>query len=65
MFRPLIRTELRKIVSIQLEMIRERIEQNAITVNITDEALDYLAAVGFDPQFGARPLRGHAAGDFE
>jgi ATP-dependent Clp protease ATP-binding subunit ClpB len=57
MFRPLSRTDLRKIVSIQFELIRERIEQNNISVEISDEALDYLAVVGFDPQFGARPLK--------
>ena len=57
MFRPLSRTDLRKIVSIQFELIRRRIEQSGITVEISDEALDYLAAVGFDPQFGARPLK--------
>jgi ATP-dependent Clp protease ATP-binding subunit ClpB len=57
MFRPLSRTDLRKIVSIQFELLRERIEQNNITVDISDEALDYLAVVGFDPQFGARPLK--------
>ena len=57
MFRPLSRTDLRKIVSIQFELIRQRIEQGGITTEISDEALDYLAAVGYDPQFGARPLK--------
>ena len=57
MFRPLSRADLRKIVSIQFELIRQRIEQGGITADISDEALDYLAAVGFDPQFGARPLK--------
>jgi len=57
MFRPLSRTDLRKIVSIQFELIRQRIEQSGITVEINDEALDYLAAVGYDPQYGARPLK--------
>lgn len=57
MFRPLSRTDLRKIVNIQFELIRHRIEQGGITAEISDEALDYLAAVGFDPQFGARPLK--------
>jgi ATP-dependent Clp protease ATP-binding subunit ClpB len=57
MFRPLSRTDLRKIVNIQFELIRSRIEQGGMTVEISAEALDYLAAVGFDPQFGARPLK--------
>ncbi|MEN8249844.1 MAG: ATP-dependent chaperone ClpB [Bacteroidota bacterium] len=57
MFRPLSRVDLRKIVGIQFELIQDRIEQGGITAEISDEALDYLAAVGFDPQFGARPLK--------
>jgi ATP-dependent Clp protease ATP-binding subunit ClpB len=57
MFRPLSRTDLRKIVGIQFEIIKERIEQSGITAEITKEGLNYLAAVGFDPQFGARPLK--------
>ena len=57
MFRPLSQEDLRKIVSIQFELIRERIEMSGITVEITNEVLDYLAKAGFDPQFGARPLK--------
>ena len=57
MFQPLSRKDLRKIVTIQFELIRHRIEQGGITVEISEEALDYLAAMGFDPQFGARPLK--------
>ncbi len=57
MFRPLTRTDIRKIVDIQFGLIIKRVEQNGIKVGITDEALDYLGALGFDPQFGARPLK--------
>jgi ATP-dependent Clp protease ATP-binding subunit ClpB len=57
MFRPLSRTDLRKIVSIQFGLIKKRIEQSGITAQITDETLDYLSTIGFDPQFGARPLK--------
>lgn len=57
MFRPLTRTDIRKIVDIQFGLIIKRVEQNGIKVSITDEALDYLGALGFDPQFGARPLK--------
>jgi ATP-dependent Clp protease ATP-binding subunit ClpB len=57
MFRPLSQEDLRKIVSIQFALIRKRIEESGITVEITDEVLDYLAQAGFDPQFGARPLK--------
>ena len=57
MFRPLTRTDIRKIVGIQFGFILKRIEQSGIRISITDDALDYLGALGFDPQFGARPLK--------
>ena len=57
MFRPLTRTDIRKIVDIQFALIVKRIEQSGIEVSITSEASDYLGALGFDPQFGARPLK--------
>ena len=57
MFRPLTRSDIRKIVDIQFGLIIKRIEQGGIKVSITDEALEYLGALGFDPQFGARPLK--------
>jgi len=57
MFRPLGKDDLRKIVAIQFDLIKGRIEQGGITVEISDAALDYLAETGFDPQFGARPLK--------
>lgn len=57
MFRPLTRTDIRKIVDIQFEIIAKRIEKNGTNISITEEALDYLGALGFDPQFGARPLK--------
>ena len=57
MFRPLTRTDIRKIVDIQFELVVKRVEQSGIQVSITEQALDYLGALGFDPQFGARPLK--------
>ncbi len=57
MFRPLNRTDIRKIVDIQFGLIIKRVEQGGIKVSITEDALDYLGALGFDPQFGARPLK--------
>ena len=57
MFRPLTQEDLRKIVSIQFELIRHRIELGGIKVSVSNEVLDYLAEKGFDPQFGARPLK--------
>ncbi len=57
MFRPLSRKDLKKIVDIQFKLIQQRLEENGIRIEATDEALDYLGSLGFDPQFGARPLK--------
>ena len=57
MFRPLSRGDLRKIVSIQFDIIRKRLEETGIKIDISEAALDRLAKIGFDPQYGARPLK--------
>ncbi|MEM8965282.1 MAG: ATP-dependent chaperone ClpB [Bacteroidota bacterium] len=57
MFRPLSREDMRKIVEIQFNLIKHRLEENGIKIEATDEALDHLGNIGFDPQFGARPLK--------
>ena len=57
MFRPLSREDLRKIVEIQFNIIRKRLEENEIRVEISDKAKQQLAIWGYDPQFGARPLK--------
>ena len=57
MFRPLTRKELRGIIKIQLENLQGQLEEQGINLQFTDYALDYLAQRGFDPQFGARPLK--------
>jgi ATP-dependent Clp protease ATP-binding subunit ClpB len=56
-FRSLTEDDLRRIVTIQLEHLRERMTERRITLTITDDALDWLAHQGFDPAFGARPLK--------
>ncbi|MBN1759430.1 MAG: ATP-dependent chaperone ClpB [Chitinispirillaceae bacterium] len=56
-FHSLAGEHIRGIASIQLERFRERLDANGIALAITDEALDYLAAKGFDPVYGARPLK--------
>ncbi len=56
-FHPLEREQLRKIVGIQLERLRKRLEERKIELELTDKALDYLAEHGYDPSFGARPLK--------
>jgi ATP-dependent Clp protease ATP-binding subunit ClpB len=57
MFRPLSQNEIRKIVTIQFKHIQERLAETGIRLEATDEVLDYLGEQGFDPQFGARPLK--------
>lgn len=57
MFTPLSRENIRAIVELQFEGIRKTLAQNGIELNATEEAMDWLAQLGFDPQFGARPLK--------
>ncbi|HEY6394815.1 MAG TPA: AAA family ATPase, partial [Candidatus Binataceae bacterium] len=56
-FHPLNREELRKIVDIQLDRLRKRLEERKIELELTDKARDYFAEQGYDPSYGARPLR--------
>jgi ATP-dependent Clp protease ATP-binding subunit ClpB len=56
-FHPLARDELRKIVEVQLGRLRKRLEDRKITIELTSKALDYLAEHGYDPSYGARPLK--------
>jgi len=57
MFRPLSQKDIRKIVDIQVDLVRKRLEEVAVKIEISDAARDRLAHLGFDPQFGARPLK--------
>ena len=57
MFQPLMKTEIKKIISIQLNDLKELVAKNGIVLQFSDYALDYLAENGYDPQFGARPLK--------
>jgi ATP-dependent Clp protease ATP-binding subunit ClpB len=57
MFKPLMKAEIRRIVEIQFGLIRKRLEESGITLDATPEALDFLGEKGFDPVFGARPLK--------
>jgi ATP-dependent Clp protease ATP-binding subunit ClpC len=56
-FSPLTREHMRLIVDLQMEEIRERLAEHDLNVQISPEARDWLADVGYDPDFGARPLR--------
>jgi ATP-dependent Clp protease ATP-binding subunit ClpB len=56
-FRALTEAELTRIVEIQLEGLRRRLAERRITLEVSDAARGYLARVGYDPVFGARPLK--------
>jgi len=57
MFSPLAIEQMYKIVDLQMKEVRERLMEHGLDVEITDAAREWLAEVGFDPSFGARPLR--------
>jgi ATP-dependent Clp protease ATP-binding subunit ClpB len=57
MFRPLNRADIRKIVDIQVDMIVKRLKDSGVSLDISDAARERLAKLGFDPQYGARPLK--------
>ena len=57
MFTPLNRTEIRDIVSLQFKHVQDTLAEMGITMEASNEALDWLAELGYDPQFGARPLK--------
>lgn len=57
MFEPLSRENVTEIVRIQFEHIRKQLADQQIVVSATDEAIDWLAQLGYDPQFGARPVK--------
>ena len=56
-FNPLNREHINKIIMIQLNEVGKRLKDRGIKLELTQKALDYLVNVGFDPQFGARPLK--------
>ncbi len=56
-FRSLVKEQLRLIVQQQVERLRERLEEQKISLKLADAALDFLAEVGYDPVYGARPLK--------
>ncbi|MCS6819236.1 MAG: ATP-dependent chaperone ClpB [Chitinophagales bacterium] len=57
MFRPLMRKQIREIVALQLAQLQKMLADKEITIHFTEDALDYLGQQGFDPQYGARPLK--------
>ncbi|MGB4775984.1 MAG: AAA family ATPase, partial [Daejeonella sp.] len=57
MFTPLNRDEIRDIVQLQFKTVQDTLAEMGIEIEATEEALDWLAQLGYDPQFGARPLK--------
>ena len=56
-FHSLRRDELRQIISLQVERLRQRLSERKLDLNISEEATDWLANAGYDPVYGARPLK--------
>jgi len=57
LFQPLLKNEIKGIVNIQLNSLRKLVAQSGIQLEFSDYAMDFLAEQGFDPQYGARPLK--------
>ncbi len=57
MFTPLNEQEIRKIVKLQLDILKGMLDKNGIELEFTPDALDFIAHQGYDPQFGARPVK--------
>jgi ATP-dependent Clp protease ATP-binding subunit ClpB len=56
-FHSLSREHLKQIVDIQLERLRQRLAERHIELELTERAREYLAVTGYDPSYGARPLK--------
>ena len=56
-FKPLGKTEIRQIAAIQLKILSKRLAENDINIEFSESALDLIGAEGFDPVYGARPLK--------
>ena len=57
MFQSLTQQEVRKIVELQINLIKKTLEKSSINLEVTKKAIDYIATIGYDPQFGARPIK--------
>ncbi len=57
MFTPLNRNEIRDIVNLQFKQVQDTLAEIGVSIEASPEALDWLAELGYDPQFGARPLK--------
>lgn len=57
MFTPLDRDAIKQIVRLQIDLLKRMLSKQEITIDATDQAIDYLAEAGFDPHYGARPIK--------
>lgn len=57
MFTPLSQEEIRQVVELQLSHVKHMLDKNQIKIGFTEAAINWLAQVGYDPQFGARPIK--------
>ena len=57
MFLPLTQEQIKQVVRLQINGITQMLEGNGVTLQLTDAALDFLADAGYDPEFGARPVK--------
>ena len=57
LFNPLSKDIIRKIVILQLEILKEKLGKNGIDITIEDNAINYIVEVGFEPEMGARPIK--------
>ncbi len=57
MFLPLNKEQIQGIVKLQIKGIQRMLKENAVDLQLTDSAIDFLARVGYDPEFGARPVK--------
>lgn len=57
MFQPLDKEQIEQIVRLQINGIKKMLDENGVTLQMTDEAVDFIANAGYDPEFGARPVK--------
>jgi ATP-dependent Clp protease ATP-binding subunit ClpB len=65
LFKPLTQDEIERIVDLMIDQLRDRLAERRITLDVTPEAVRYIARRGYDPVFGARPLRRYIAREVE
>jgi ATP-dependent Clp protease ATP-binding subunit ClpB len=57
MFKPLSKEEIKKVVALQVKNVQNSLENNSVHLKVTEKAINLIAKLGFDPQYGARPIK--------